>query len=250
MANQTAQGDNAGGYGLLVHSGTAGTSETIRVVGQTNGAINLHVVGGTVVTSGAGTVNTGTIVGNVAHNAADSGNPVKIGGVYNSSAPTLDSGDRGDTQLDVNANVKVTNATLLAGEDLTNNVMGVVQKPLAVSAYAPSEYTNFGAGTGAAVKTSAGAVYSVYVTSGTAAVRYFQLFNGTSTPAVGGTPVASYPMGSVPAGGLSVLQLDTTHFAPYRYFSTGIAWAMSSTQGTLGTASVTAADLSVHIKYL
>lgn len=40
------------------------------------------------------------VVGNIASNSADSGNPIKIGGVYNSTLPTLDDGDRGDIQLD------------------------------------------------------------------------------------------------------------------------------------------------------
>ncbi len=59
---------------------------------------------------------------------ADTGTSTKVGGVYNSSAPVLDSGDRGDLQLDVNSNVKVTAATLIAGEDLTNDVQKVEQR--------------------------------------------------------------------------------------------------------------------------
>jgi len=146
----------------------------------------------------------------------------------------------------------VTLQTLIAGEDLTNNVMGQLQKPVASSTYAPSEHTNFGqaAGTGVLIKASTGNVYSVYVTSGTSALRYFQLFNQGSVPVVGQTPVASYPLGSVPAGGLYELKLDSSHFAPSRYFSTGIAAAISSTPGTLGTASITIADYSWHIKYV
>ena len=41
----------------------------------------------------------GGVQGQVASGAADSGNPVKVGGKYNASAPTLDDGDRGDLQL-------------------------------------------------------------------------------------------------------------------------------------------------------
>jgi hypothetical protein len=42
----------------------------------------------------------GVVVGgSVASGAADSGNPVKIAGVFNSTLPTLDDGDRGDVQL-------------------------------------------------------------------------------------------------------------------------------------------------------
>ncbi len=46
---------------------------------------------------------TGTAVcGNINSNAADSGSPVKTGGVYNSSLPVAASGNRLDTQCDVN----------------------------------------------------------------------------------------------------------------------------------------------------
>jgi hypothetical protein len=46
--------------------------------------------------------------GNVASGATDSGNPVKIGGVYNTTQPTLTNGQRGDVQLDTRGNAKVT----------------------------------------------------------------------------------------------------------------------------------------------
>lgn len=54
-------------------------------------------------------------VGNAASGATDAGNPVKVGGKYNASAPTLTDGQRGDAQLDVNGNWKSTLATLLQG---------------------------------------------------------------------------------------------------------------------------------------
>lgn len=63
----------------------------------------------------AGSVN---VLGNVASGASDSGNPVKVGGVYNTSAPTLTNGLRGDAQMDVAANLKVYLATKL---DSTND---------------------------------------------------------------------------------------------------------------------------------
>lgn len=44
----------------------------------------------------------------VASGSTDSGNPVKTGGVYNSTAPTLDDGDRGDIQVDSRGNLKTT----------------------------------------------------------------------------------------------------------------------------------------------
>jgi hypothetical protein len=45
--------------------------------------------------------------GNVADNAADSGNPVKVGGKYNLAAPTYGDGDRADLQVDVNGKLLV-----------------------------------------------------------------------------------------------------------------------------------------------
>jgi len=45
---------------------------------------------------------TSIIGGNISNNTADSGNPVKIGGVYNSIKPILTSGNRGDLQLSQN----------------------------------------------------------------------------------------------------------------------------------------------------
>lgn len=50
---------------------------------------------------------TGTYaVGNIAAGVADSGNPVKVGGKYNTTSPTLTTGQRGDLQLDILGNLK------------------------------------------------------------------------------------------------------------------------------------------------
>lgn len=70
MTSQVASGDNANGYGLLVHTGTAGTAETMKAVG-TDGALYVYdlapagslTVGSLSVTSieSVGTLNSGTI---------------------------------------------------------------------------------------------------------------------------------------------------------------------------------------------
>lgn len=77
--------------------------------------------------------------GGVASGDADSGNPQKIGGVYNASAPTLTDGDRGDLQMDVNGNTKTTLATAIAGEDLTNDVLKVEQRFTGVNVTADAQ---------------------------------------------------------------------------------------------------------------
>lgn len=47
------------------------------------------------------------VVGNAANGTADSGNPVKVGGVYNGTLPALTTGQRGDVQLNPNGAVQV-----------------------------------------------------------------------------------------------------------------------------------------------
>ena len=46
--------------------------------------------------------------GQVASGSADAGNPVKVGGVYNTSGLSLSNGQRGDLQLDSSGNLKVS----------------------------------------------------------------------------------------------------------------------------------------------
>lgn len=51
--------------------------------------------------------------GNVASAAADSGNPVKVGGKYNATVPTFTDGQRGDLQLDSRGNARTVATTVL-----------------------------------------------------------------------------------------------------------------------------------------
>lgn len=56
MANQNAIQDDNQFPALTLHSGTAGTAETIRATGQSNGAANVYSTGGTVSVDSVGTV--------------------------------------------------------------------------------------------------------------------------------------------------------------------------------------------------
>lgn len=57
-----------------------------------------------------------------------SGGIVTVGGVYNADGVTLVDGDDSPLQLDAEGNLVVTLGDLIAGEDLTNNVMKVEQR--------------------------------------------------------------------------------------------------------------------------
>lgn len=84
--------------------------------------VNIADIAGTTTSVGNGTTDAGTLrvtissdstgqviaQGNVASGSADSGNPVKIGGVQRTSPPTLTDGQRGDWQLDTRANGKIS----------------------------------------------------------------------------------------------------------------------------------------------
>ncbi len=82
-------------------------------IGTTNGlALDATLTGGNLKAQG-----------NVASGASDSGNPVKVGGRYNSSAPTLTDGQRGDLQLDSSGNLKVTSG----GTQTVSGTVGATQ---------------------------------------------------------------------------------------------------------------------------
>lgn len=104
----TASGSNHEALDVAIYDasgnqlGTSGAPLRIDPTGTTTQTVS---VSGTVTISGA-------VVGNVASGASDSGDPVKVGGVYNLSAPTFTDGQRGDLQLDSAGNLLVN---LVAG---------------------------------------------------------------------------------------------------------------------------------------
>lgn len=95
--------------------------------------------------------------GDVAAGTEDSGNPVKIGGVYNVTAPTLADGERGDAQLDANGNLKVTQATSLSKDSDS------------ITAYLHGNSLSYiSSATTTTAKTGAGVLHTITVTGGTA----------------------------------------------------------------------------------
>lgn len=68
------------------------------------------------------------VAGNVASGSADSGNPVKVGGVYNTTPPTLTNGQRGDMQLAADGSQRISpaNSAPTWTNIGTNNTDGVL----------------------------------------------------------------------------------------------------------------------------
>lgn len=108
------------------------------------------------------------------------------GGVYNSTAPTLTTGQRGDTQMDASANTKVTQATAAM-----KSIDGVEARPEG------STYSNISAS--AVVRTGTGILVGMYVNSTSSGTIKFwdntaasgTVINNTITPAIGYHPLGN-----------------------------------------------------------
>lgn len=103
-------------------AGTIGTVLGIGGTVQVSGASAGTFVNLTTGTLNAGTFNLGTVVGNIASGTTDSGNPVKVGAVFQGTAGTVTNGQRVDLQADAVGNLKVYLATKL---DTTNDAVNV-----------------------------------------------------------------------------------------------------------------------------
>lgn len=121
-----------GTVGLVTRVGNVGTLE----VGTISALPNLP--GGSIA------VTTGTVVGNIASGASDSGNPVKVGAVFQGTAGTVTNGQRVDLQSDAVGNLKVYLATKL---DSTNDSITVTQGSITVTAGTIGSLPNIPGGT-------------------------------------------------------------------------------------------------------
>lgn len=140
------------------------------------------------------------------------------------STDLVDEGDIGVGRMSLRRAVYTTMDTLLAGEDQANGVLACVEKPLAVATYTPSMDTSAAAEASSVTKASAGNIYGFTATNSSGSTRYFQFFNSTTVPADTTVPVLSYFC----AAGGTVSDM----WSKGRNFSTGIAWAWSSTAAT------------------
>ena len=130
-----------------------------------------------------------------------------------------------------------------AAEDNTNSVIAQQILPLAVTTYAYSLFSNFGANATLNVKAGAGNVFSVKCHNLNAAARYLQLHNTATTPAASAVPLYAI---LIPAGSEVTIGNDFFGHGGVN-FTTGIAFAFSTTEGTY-TAGV-ATDQFTYVMY-
>lgn len=200
-----------------------------------------------------------TAAGNVASGAADSGNPVKVGGVYNSALLTLTTGQRGDLQISSKGMLYVAAGNNWAPADAGGNLANVLldntgqtkpgysyvgyfngtswdrqRIPSSSSRIVSSANT-----TNATVaKASTGWLTSIVGLNTTGSVIYLKLYNKATSPTVGtDTPVLTIP---IAASSFFSINLNT---APY-YFSTGISYALTGAAADADTTAVAAGAIT------
>lgn len=195
--------------------------------------------------------------GNVAGAATDSGNPVKVGAVYNSAPPTYTNGQRTDAQADTRGNLKVTllepdSANPISGAAIGADGVSASTRALAVRAHgyrfngttwdrdrkanATSRIASAAATTNAtSAKASAGDLGVISGYNAAASVRYLKFYNKASAPTVGtDTPVITL---ALPAASAFNINMGG------HYFSTGIAYALTTGAADADTGALTLADV-------
>lgn len=199
---------------------------TLVTVTSPNGSNRIETPIGTaanpvVTASGTGT-NSSQVQGNVASGATDSGNPVKVAGVYNATLPTLATGQRGDIQVDSNGNqraVNVASSTANAGMTPVTalNSFGIV------------------------VKASPGNFYGGSVIAG-ATAGFLIAYNATTVPAAGATLTAGLILGAVSVSANGSAAIGEYNIADR--FSVGVVLLFSTTLAT----NTNPANASVFIR--
>lgn len=205
--------------------------------------------------------------GTVPSGSADSGNPVKVGGVVNTATPaTGTSGQRIDAWF-TNTGALVMGGVTQSGADAVSN--GSLIQPAAqngtsarltwtaasvfngtswdrdVKPNSTSRLLSAAASTNpTSVKASAGNLHRVRGNNANAAKRYLKFYNKATAPTVGtDTPVLTFELAaSAP--------FDIDLGARGQFFSTGIAYAITTAAADADTGVLTAGDITcMNITY-
>lgn len=213
----------------------SGTITTVSAVTSITNALpsGSNVIGHVICDSGSTTVVTGTvtIVGDAASGAANAGNPVKVGGVFNTTQPTVTTAQAVDAQYTargaaivatgVDTFTVTVGAALPAGTNVIGHVIvdsGTITTVSAVTAITnalPAGTNTIGgvtpvsSTTGGAtpfryviaaganqdsqnVKASAGTVYSIDAFLAVGTLRYLKLYDKATAPTSADTPVHTF----------------------------------------------------------
>lgn len=258
--------------GKLLVSGTLATTGNVSVV---PGSTETKITAATIPAGGVGFIGwlsaiwyqltqtlLATVTGNVASAATDSGNPVKVGGIYVTALPTFTTGQRGDLQIGVNGDLRtlsdlvptapadgVTNSSgnfgINGNSSSASGALRIITAPMKFNGTtwdrdrkpnATARLLSAAATTnGTSVKASAGDLYKIMGTSARVSACYLKLYNKASAPTVGtDTPVLTL---IIPASSAFDFNFSSL------YFSTGIAYAITTAAADADTGALTAGDV-------
>ena len=166
---------------------------------------------------------------------------------YNAAPTPRTEAQFGPLQADSLGSLNTTLATRIRGEDDTNDLLSVMQKPVVSTTHSWSWFQNLGQNSTLSVKASAGQVFSYAMHNLTGSNRFMMLFNTATVPITGVT---------APTGGITIqvppyatVILGAEFFgANGKYFPTGIAFACSSTENIFTQVTVT--DHCTHVAYV
>lgn len=197
------------------------------------------------------------VEGNVASGATDSGNPVKIGGVISTTLPSSGTtGQRRDVWMTQAGAIVIAGMSATGGDGANNGNIATPmfpngqsfgwgtapyrfngtswdrdRKPNATSRIASAAATT----NATSAKASAGDLWTVHGYNAAASVRYLKFYNKASAPTVG----TDVPTITLAIGPSQAFRFDLGG----HYFSTGIAYALTTGSADADTGALTLADI-------
>lgn len=236
---------------------------------QLDGSGNLRTASG-----GSGTT-ADQVQGNVAAASADSGNPVKVGGVYSSTLPTLTNGQRGNLQLNAKGAVYTSivdgGGFPVAVSNGASDGQAAASTALSVANYAlvfngttwdrqrgdttgtyvvPRPATSGGlsvvrlvAATSGVIKASAGQLYTGVFTNTNAAIRFLQIYD----KATAGTLSTDTPVVTIPLPPNTSVCIDFSNLGGA--FATGISWQFTTDDIAIPTTAGASTDIHGYCTY-
>lgn len=205
------------------------------------------------------------IVGNVAHDAVDTGAPLKIGGKANGGTPTaVADGDRVDAWWTSHGALAVAATSYGGGAGLDNipGLYGFVTRDTASATVSPVAFGGFilnGNGrwdrmtkptsasriasaaasvNATSAKGSAGNAFKAYGNNVKASVVYLKLYNKATAPTVG----TDVPVLTIPVAASGRFEIDIGGAYGF-HFPTGIALAFTTDAADAGTTALLAGDI-------
>ena len=277
-----------GGVGVTLADGSSNTTgAALSTAAGTTGTLSVrnNVFNGTSWDRQRGDVNETYVGGNINSGVTDVGNPVKVGGVYMTTAPTFTNGQRGNMLIDVGGRQIVQPGFLAQAQaDGLNNTINAptgalfstsavsnIQYPTVARVYngatwdrqrgdvggtwsspSPTPLTsNFSAilanSTNATlVKNAPGAIQEISVYNSGSTIAWLKLYDAASAPTCGsGTPAGRYMIPGAASGGAG----SNVNIALGKGFSTGIAFCVTTGIADADTGAVAATTYTVNMTY-